>query len=75
MAEAGFPGQHTTTTTVTSSTSVQTDMRFDPSYIRTIPGVLKIVQMVSHEVATSTGCINNKLNSSEQMLFIRTVCN
>lgn len=48
MADAGFPGQHTTTTTVTSSTTVQTDLRFDPSYIKIIPGILKIVQMVSH---------------------------
>lgn len=47
MADAGFPGQHTTTTTVTSSTAVQTDLRFDPSYVRTIPGILKIAQMVS----------------------------
>ncbi|KAI8427337.1 hypothetical protein MSG28_001916 [Choristoneura fumiferana] len=44
MAEAGFPGQHTTTTTVTSSTTVQTNIRFDPSYIKTVPGILKIVQ-------------------------------
>ncbi|XP_075991814.1 CKLF-like MARVEL transmembrane domain-containing protein 4 [Anticarsia gemmatalis] len=45
MAEVGFPGQHTTTTTVTSSTAVQTNIRFDPSYIKTIPGILKIVQV------------------------------
>lgn len=47
MAETGFPGQHTTTTTVTSSTTVQTNLRFDPSYLKTIPGILKIVQVVS----------------------------
>ncbi|KAJ8726003.1 hypothetical protein PYW07_000701 [Mythimna separata] len=46
MAEGGFPGQHTTTTTVTSSTAVQTNIRFDPSYIKTIPGILKIVQVL-----------------------------
>ncbi|CAH0726389.1 unnamed protein product, partial [Brenthis ino] len=45
MAETGFPGQHTTTTTVTSSTTVQTNIRFDPSYLKTIPGILKIVQV------------------------------
>ncbi|XP_049872195.1 CKLF-like MARVEL transmembrane domain-containing protein 4 [Pectinophora gossypiella] len=47
MAEVGFPGQHTTTTTVTSSTTVQTNIRFDPVYARTIPGILKVVQVVT----------------------------
>lgn len=46
MGDSGFPGQHTTTTTVTSNTTVQTNIRFDPSYIRTIPGILKIVQIL-----------------------------
>ncbi|XP_026322795.1 CKLF-like MARVEL transmembrane domain-containing protein 4 [Hyposmocoma kahamanoa] len=46
MAEVGFPGQHTTTTTVTSSTTVQTNIRFDPSYLKTLPGFLKAVQVV-----------------------------
>ncbi|XP_059058992.1 CKLF-like MARVEL transmembrane domain-containing protein 4 [Achroia grisella] len=47
MAEVGFPGQHTTTTTVTSSTTVQTNLRFDPEYVKTIPGILKVVQVGS----------------------------
>ncbi|XP_067007188.1 CKLF-like MARVEL transmembrane domain-containing protein 4 [Anabrus simplex] len=47
MADQGFPGQHTTTTTVTTSnTTVQTNIRFDPSYIRTLPGLIKCVQIV-----------------------------
>lgn len=50
MADGGFPGQHTTTTTVTSNTTVQTNLRFDPSYIRTIPGILKVVQIVSNKL-------------------------
>lgn len=46
--DQGFPGQHTTTTTTTSSTTTyQRNIRFDPSYVRTIPGILKIVQMVT----------------------------
>ncbi|OWR49836.1 putative chemokine factor superfamily 4 [Danaus plexippus plexippus] len=45
MAETSFPGQHTTTTTVTSNTTVQTNIRFDPSYVRSIPGILKVVQV------------------------------
>ncbi|XP_015588164.1 CKLF-like MARVEL transmembrane domain-containing protein 4 [Cephus cinctus] len=45
--EQGFPGQHTTTTTVTASTTtVQPNIRFDPSYVRTIPGMLKVAQVV-----------------------------
>ncbi|XP_028173346.1 CKLF-like MARVEL transmembrane domain-containing protein 4 [Ostrinia furnacalis] len=47
MAEVGFPGQHTTTTTVTSNTVVQTNLRFDPLYLKTIPGILKLIQVVS----------------------------
>ncbi|KAJ8932335.1 hypothetical protein NQ318_010629 [Aromia moschata] len=47
MTDPGFPSQHTTTTTVqTSNTTVETTIRFDPSYIRTIPGLLKLVQIV-----------------------------
>ncbi|CAG9814394.1 unnamed protein product [Phaedon cochleariae] len=47
MADPGFPGQHTTTTTVqTTNTTVQTTLRFDPSYLRTIPGMLKCAQVV-----------------------------
>ncbi|CAH2105133.1 unnamed protein product [Euphydryas editha] len=46
MAETGYAGQQRVTTTVTSSTTVQTNIRFDPSYLKTIPGILKIVQTV-----------------------------
>lgn len=49
MSDPGFPNQHTTTT-VTSNTTVRTDMRFDPSYIRTLQGILKIVQIVSEKI-------------------------
>lgn len=49
MADPGFPGQHTTTTTVqTSNTTVRTNMHFDPLYIRTLPGILKVVQIVCY---------------------------
>lgn len=41
-----FPGQHTTTTTVTSSTTThQGAIKFDPSYVRTLPGILKAAQV------------------------------
>lgn len=46
MAEAAFPSQHTTTT-VTTSTTVQTNLRYDPLYLRTVPGILKLCQVVS----------------------------
>ncbi|XP_064090053.1 CKLF-like MARVEL transmembrane domain-containing protein 4 [Macrobrachium nipponense] len=44
MADPGFPDAHTTTTTTT--TRVQTNIRFDPTYVRSIPGILKCVTMV-----------------------------
>ncbi len=43
--EAYSGGQATTTTTV-SETQVQTNLRFDPSYIRTVPGTLKLGALV-----------------------------
>ncbi|XP_059487213.1 CKLF-like MARVEL transmembrane domain-containing protein 4 [Neocloeon triangulifer] len=49
MDDAAFPGQHTTTTRVTTSnTVVQTDLRYDPFYLRTLPGLVKIVQLASN---------------------------
>ncbi|XP_055839867.1 proteolipid protein 2 [Episyrphus balteatus] len=45
MADAGFPGRHTTTTQVTQ-TSVSPQLRYDQSYIQTIPGMLKIACIV-----------------------------
>ncbi|KAL3281805.1 hypothetical protein HHI36_005006 [Cryptolaemus montrouzieri] len=45
MSQPGFPGQHTTTATY-SSTHVVTTIRWDPTYIQTLPGILKIVQIV-----------------------------
>lgn len=46
MAQQGFPGRHTTTTSVTQTT-VSPEIRFDPTYIRTIPGILKCACLVS----------------------------
>ncbi|KAK4880134.1 hypothetical protein RN001_008280 [Aquatica leii] len=42
MGDAGFPAQHSTTTTVTR---VQTNIRYDPSYIKRKEGVLKVIQI------------------------------
>lgn len=63
MMDQGFPGQHTTTTTVTTSTTTtQPNIRFDPSYARTLPGILKIVQVVSPCISFSRKKFLNKLN-------------
>lgn len=46
MQGQGFPDSHTTT--VTSSTTKTTSwFVFDPSYLRTVPGILKGAQLVS----------------------------
>lgn len=48
MEPAGkFPSSHTTTTTTTSTRVTIAPCQFDPSYVRTVPGILKIVQMVA----------------------------
>ncbi|XP_015185152.1 PREDICTED: CKLF-like MARVEL transmembrane domain-containing protein 4 [Polistes dominula] len=44
--DQGFPGQHTTTTVTTTTTTIQPNVRFDPSYMRTLPGILKILQVI-----------------------------
>lgn len=46
MADPGFPGQHTTTTTVINTEAIS-NLRFDNTFLYTIPGKLKIAQIVS----------------------------
>lgn len=46
MGDPGFPAQHTTTTTVTSNTQVNTSIRYDKGVIRTRDGIIKIAQFV-----------------------------
>lgn len=41
-------GQYNPTTTVHTSTTGGTAIRFGPSYIKTLPGILKIIQIVSY---------------------------
>ncbi|XP_065335309.1 CKLF-like MARVEL transmembrane domain-containing protein 4 [Cloeon dipterum] len=51
MDGTSFPGQHTTTTRVTTSNvSVQTNLRYDPLYLRTLPGLVKVVQIVCNMI-------------------------
>lgn len=79
MADVGFPGQHTTTTTVTSSTTVQTNIRFDPLYVRTLPGILKVVQVVSaslllhHCYPHCTYILTQNLNKKNRLLHLLTM--
>lgn len=47
MADPGYAGGRHTTQTTIQTTSVQTNIRYDQTYIRTIPGALKIAQIVS----------------------------
>lgn len=47
MANSGNPTQHTTRTTAPSNIKVQTNLRYDTSYIRRQAGVLKVVEIVS----------------------------
>lgn len=42
MGDVNFSAEHTTTTTVTR---VQTTLRYDPSYLRSKDGILKIVEI------------------------------
>ncbi|XP_013787640.1 MARVEL domain-containing protein 1-like [Limulus polyphemus] len=41
-----FSATHTSTTVTSSTTKVSPIIRFDKSYIRTVPGILKVVQVV-----------------------------
>ena len=45
MADTTFPAQHTTTTT-TREAIVNPDIRYDPNYIKTKEGIMKIVVMI-----------------------------
>ncbi|KAK2723491.1 CKLF-like MARVEL transmembrane domain-containing protein 8 [Artemia franciscana] len=46
-----YVGGGTTTTTTTQSTAVNTSLRFDKEYLRSIPGMLKAVVMVINIIA------------------------
>ena len=46
MADPGFPDSHTTGG---AAPRMMPSLRFDPSYIRTIPGILKAGQLVRRQ--------------------------
>ena len=45
-----FPGQVNTATMTSLQTQTSKLIRFDPLYIRTLPGILKIAQLVSNAI-------------------------
>ena len=47
MDQAGRVHGNTTTTTTVTETHVQTNIRFDPEYVKSIPGALKVAEVVS----------------------------
>lgn len=64
-------GQATTTTTV-SETQVQTNLRFDPSYIRTVPGMLKLAALVRlslHVVVFGQQSVHDWFTDPQHHLF------
>lgn len=51
MSNILFPGQHTTTTTITASeTQVNPTVRFDRQYLYTIGGQFKLAEIVSIDI-------------------------
>ena len=46
MDQAGRIHGNTTTTTTITETHVQTNIRFDPTYVKTLPGALKLAAVV-----------------------------
>ncbi|XP_043259081.1 CKLF-like MARVEL transmembrane domain-containing protein 4 [Colletes gigas] len=70
MMDQGFPGQHTTTTTVTSTTTTtQPNIRFDTSYTRTRPGILKIAQVAFNLLGFICITVSSQSNSSRGAWF------
>ena len=63
MDQAGRIHGNTTTTTTITETHVQTNIRFDPSYVKTIPGALKLAAVVSNYISKVTSRCCNDLRS------------
>lgn len=58
MSNNMFPGQHTTTTTITSTeTHVNPTIRFDKEYLNTLNGQLKLVEIVSSALPIVVGIV------------------
>jgi len=55
MENGGMVRGQTTTTTTITETHVQTNIRFDPSYLKTLPGALKLVAIILNLVVFICG--------------------
>ncbi|XP_014249752.1 uncharacterized protein LOC106666806 [Cimex lectularius] len=73
MSDPEFPAKHTTTTVTTSNTNVQTNIRYDPLYARTLPGLLKCFQLVVDAIVfISVSC--SKFSAQSFMSFMSAIC-
>ena len=70
MDQAGRIHGNTTTTTTITETHVQTNIRFDPSYVKTIPGALKLAAVVSNYISKVTSRRCNDLQSKMIIKYI-----
>ncbi|KAL1123805.1 hypothetical protein AAG570_001576 [Ranatra chinensis] len=74
MDDKPFPDHHTTTTTVTSSnTTVQTNIRYDPAYFKTVPGLVKCIQVLLNILVFLCVCLT-KYSNVGQLSFMSLIC-
>ena len=61
---------NTTTTTTITETHVQTNIRFDPSYVKSVQGALKVAAVVRHicYVKSDSKALRNKLSAPPPLM-------
>ena len=73
MDQAGRIHGNTTTTTTITETHVQTNIRFDPSYVKTIPGALKLAAVVSNYISKITSRLLMGRNDLQSKMIIKYI--
>ena len=73
MDQAGRIHGNTTTTTTITETHVQTNIRFDPSYVKTIPGALKLAAVVSNYISKVTSILLMGRNDLQSKIMIKYI--
>ena len=73
MDQAGRIHGNTTTTTTITETHVQTNIRFDPSYVKTIPGALKLAAVVSNYISKITSRLLMGCNDLQSKMIIKYI--
>ncbi|CAL4092069.1 unnamed protein product [Meganyctiphanes norvegica] len=68
MQDPGFPGQHTTTTGPMGG--MAPNIHFDPTYIKTIPGILKAVQLLLNLIGYICAMVCPDHSSSNWFSFV-----